>query len=348
MLPILGDFEVLRPTTTHEAVRMRREHPCAMFSAGGTDLVPNFRYGLYAPTHVILLSGIQTLRGIRIDGTWIHVGAMTTLAEVATHPDLLADATALALAAGAAAGPQLRHRGTIGGNLALDTRCEWYNHDAHWRKALGGCLKLDGDRCHVTGQRAGCVAANSGDTVPALMALGAKVEVLRAQGETEFVSVDDVIGRQGFFGPALGLERRRAHLNLETGDMILGVSVPRVTRETRFSTFRKVALRASISFSQLNVAVAASFFREQCASLAIVISAILPSPRMIRGLEAFQGHVLDDATIEVIGQHAFAQTRPQSNVPGDPVWRREMARVEVMRALHDLRRQNERRHCHRT
>ena len=57
--------------------------------------------------------------------------------------------------------------GTLGGNVMLDTRCQWYNQTYFWRQALGFCLKKDGTLCHVVASGRKCVAAASNDTVVA-------------------------------------------------------------------------------------------------------------------------------------------------------------------------------------
>ena len=72
-------------------------------------------------------------------------------------------------------------------------------------------------------------------------------------------------------------------------------------------------------------------------ALSACVGAVLPKPRVLKGLEKAVGAVLDDALIEALAEDAFKQVRPQRNLHGDPAWRRHMVRVEVRRALQDLR-----------
>ena len=118
--------------------------------AGGTDLIPNMKHRLFEPAHLIGLSRIEELHGIEVSDGWLTIGAAETLSSIATAPAVLASAPALAEAARHVAGPQIRNRATIGGNLCLDTRCTYYNQTEFWREALCYCLKKDGDNCHVT------------------------------------------------------------------------------------------------------------------------------------------------------------------------------------------------------
>ena len=96
------------------------------------------------------------------------------------------------------ASPVLRNMGTLGGNLCLDTRCLWYNQSLLWRKSCGFCLKKDGDLCHVAPGRKFCWATFSGDTPPALLCLGAEIEIagpngLRRTPLSEFYVNDGIV-----------------------------------------------------------------------------------------------------------------------------------------------------------
>ncbi len=75
----------------------------------------------------------------------------------------------------------LRNMGTLGGNLCLDTRCNYYNQNYEWRKAIDFCLKKDGDICWVATASKRCVAASSTDCAPALLALGASVRLVSSK-----------------------------------------------------------------------------------------------------------------------------------------------------------------------
>src|SRR5207247_1187163 len=122
----------------------------AMLVAGGTDLFPNMKRGQFEPKALVGLRGIRELSGVSGDGrAGLTIGAATTLSAVAAHPEVARRYPALATAAGLVSSPQLRNAATLGGNVCVDTRCNWYNQSYEWRKAVGFCMKKDGDICLV-------------------------------------------------------------------------------------------------------------------------------------------------------------------------------------------------------
>ncbi|MEX0979525.1 MAG: FAD binding domain-containing protein, partial [Gemmatimonadota bacterium] len=195
----LPPFRYHRPETAAQAASLLAEYEGdAIPVAGGTDLIPNMKHGLFAPGHLVALKGIEALKGIREEGGQLVIGAAETLTSVATHPLVGLHFTSLSLAAGHVAGPQHRNAGTIGGNLCLDTRCTYYNQSRFWRKSLGYCLKKDGDVCHVTKVGKKCVAAHSADTPPVLITLGAVAELVGPAGARS-VPVEDFFVADGIW-----------------------------------------------------------------------------------------------------------------------------------------------------
>jgi 4-hydroxybenzoyl-CoA reductase subunit beta len=124
-------FEVARPASLDEAVALLASAgERAMLIAGGTDLLPNVKHRLFEPELVISLADVTQLRGIQRDGDGaLVIGTMTTVDEVAKSALVQEHAPALAQATSLIAGPQLRRMGTLGGNVMLDTRGQWYNHN---------------------------------------------------------------------------------------------------------------------------------------------------------------------------------------------------------------------------
>ena len=180
----LPAFQYHRPGTPEEVVSLLSKHAGNIdIVAGGTDLLPNLKHGLFSPKHLVSLSKVQGFDGISqdADGT-MRIGAGTSLHTLATSAVLAQSIPALSRAASLIAGPQHRRMGTIGGNVMLDTRCLFYNQTEAWRDGLGYCLKKDGDWCHVIGSKATCVAAQSSDSVPVLLSVDAALEVLTPSG----------------------------------------------------------------------------------------------------------------------------------------------------------------------
>ena len=127
-----------------------------------------------------ILRQITELKGIRETGQGIEIGALTTLHEIEHSSLLRRQYPVLIEAAKTVASPLIRHMGTIGGNVCLDTRCLWYNQSLTWRKSCGFCIKKDGDLCHVAPGGTKCWAAFSADTPPALLCLNAEIEIASA------------------------------------------------------------------------------------------------------------------------------------------------------------------------
>jgi 4-hydroxybenzoyl-CoA reductase subunit beta len=292
--------------------------------AGGTDLIPNMKHRLFEPAHLIGLSRIEELRGVETADGWLTIGAAETLAAVAGAPDVLGAAPALAEAARHVAGPQIRNRATLGGNLCLDTRCTYYNQTEFWREALGFCLKKDGDTCHVTRVGKKCVAAHSADTPPVLMVLGAELDVVGVEG-SRTVPVRDLFVADGI-----------RNLRLERGEILTRIRIP-VRPETR-AVYRKLRQRGAVDFPLLTVVVAGDWTDGTWSDVRGVVTGLGSRPRALSGWDAIasQGR-LDDDVIEGLAQRAHAQCHPLENMIVDPDWRRAMVPVEIRRALRSLR-----------
>src|SRR5205814_1345528 len=84
----------------------------------------------------------------------------------------------------------------VGGNLCLDTRCNYYDQNYEWRKAIDFCMKKDGETCWVATSSPKCLAVSSTDTAPALIALGAEVTLTRA-GATRRIAVSELFQNDG-------------------------------------------------------------------------------------------------------------------------------------------------------
>jgi len=181
----LPPFRYLAPRTLEQALHLLAEEgEQAMPVAGGTDLYPNMKRRQLSPPVLIGLRGIASLKGITgSPEEGMRIGAAVTLATIASHPLLQQRYTALATAAASVSTPQLRNMGTVGGNLLLDTRCNYYNQTEFWRQSIGYCLKKDGDICLVAPGSPRCWAISSADTAPALLSLGAQVRLVSLRGE---------------------------------------------------------------------------------------------------------------------------------------------------------------------
>jgi 4-hydroxybenzoyl-CoA reductase subunit beta len=324
----LPEFAIERPKTTAQAVRLLAElGEDGMLVAGGTDLLPNMKHELFTPKTLVALSDVEELSGIRegTDGS-LAIGAMTTVDEVAKSELVRERAPVLAQAASLIAGPQLRRMGTIGGNVMLDTRCQWYNQTHFWRQALGYCLKKDGTVCHVVAGGKKCVAAASNDTAPALMTLGAKLVIEGSSGPRE-TSVDDLWKADGIFNKKIAPE-----------EVLTTVHVPAQGAGHR-SAYGKLRDRGSIDFPLLGVAVRLDSDPDGAVRDADVVCVALQARpvRIKKAAEELSGVGLGSPELEdaarAVADAAHRQCRPLANVPGDHEYRREMVPVYVRRTL---------------
>jgi len=324
----LPAFELRQPESLPEALALLAEAgPSAALLAGGTDLLPNLKHELLTPRLVVSLSRVEELRGLRreTDGS-LRIGAMTPLAELAESGLVREHAPALAQAASLVAGPQLRRRGTLGGNLLLDTRCQYYNQTYFWRSALGFCLKKDGTACHVVAGGSRCVAAASADTAPALMTLGAVLEIAGPEGRRS-VALDD-------FFTGDGIHNRR----LQAQEILVGVQVP-PTGPGHRGAYGKLRERGSIDFPLLGVAVRLELASAgEVVDADVVLTALAARPRRVSGAAARLRGVRAEAreleaAAEAVADAAHRQCRTLPNIPGDHEWRGEMVRVYVRRTL---------------
>ncbi|MGZ5476930.1 MAG: FAD binding domain-containing protein, partial [Thermoanaerobaculia bacterium] len=116
--------------------------PQASLLAGGTDLVPNMKRRQQTPEVLISLRRVDELRGVTANGE-TSIGACTTLHDIVRDPSLRRH-EALFRAASQVATPLIRSTATVGGNLCLDTRCNYYNQSYEWRRAIDFCKKAPG------------------------------------------------------------------------------------------------------------------------------------------------------------------------------------------------------------
>src|SRR5262245_15976438 len=133
MLP-LPVFQYHKPKSLDETLALLAAlGDKARLVAGGTDVLPNMKHGLFDPEHLISIGALEELRGIRLDGACdsrpeqLVVGAGSRLAEISESLLVQRCAPALAEAMALVGGPHHRAMGTLGGNLCLDTRCRYYN-----------------------------------------------------------------------------------------------------------------------------------------------------------------------------------------------------------------------------
>ena len=317
----LRPLEVVRPTTAEEAVALLAAGDAWALS-GGTDVLPNLKQGLGHPARLVSLRGVPDLDTVTRTDPGLRIGARARLSDLAASPDVRAMFPALADACGRVASPQVRTMATLGGNLCLEPRCRYVNQSELFRQALGGCLKSHGTECHVVPGGQSCVAALSADTVPVLVALDATAELLGPAGPRD-LPVEDLYGPDG-----------RRSVGLHPGELILAVRVPALAPGSRVA-YRKWAVRRSIDFPLVSVAVRLDTVDDRLATGTAVAGVLGPRPRRV-ALNDLAGAPLDDALCGAIADRVWRRCKPLENVPYDAEYRRDRLRVEVARAVREL------------
>jgi len=320
----LPPFRYEAPRRAQEAARILADHgPEAMPVAGGTDLYPNMKRRQFTPRVLVGLRHVDEARGVHLNGG-LDVGALATLSEVAASPAVNARWPAVARSAGLVSSPPLRNAGTMGGNLCVDTRCNYYNQSEFWRASIGYCMKKDGDVCLVAPGSDKCWALSSSDTAPVMIALGAEVTLVGPRGERR-IAVADLYGPDGI-----------AYLAKRPEEVLTRIHVP--NRDGWATTYRKVRRRGSIDFPVLGVAVAVRLGAGRAVEEArIVLGAVHTAPVVATDAEQFlRGRPLDAETIEMAAGIAYKPARPLDNADLSYAWRKRMARIEVARALREV------------
>jgi len=318
----LPRFQFVEPATLAEALRLRGEAlDSSMYVAGGTDVYPKMKRRQFQPATVISLS--RVVDDAFRNGNGLRIGAGATLTAVSEHPKVKDGYRALAEAAGLVSTPQLRNMGTLGGNVCLDTRCNWYDQSLFWRTAEGFCMKTHAEVvCRVAPSSAKCLAVASSDTVPALIALGASVVVAGAKGE-RIVSLADCYREDGI-----------RYLTLEPGEIVTEIRLP--ASEGWRSTYLKQRDRNSFDFPIAGVAAAVRWDGNTVADARVAITALGSRPVAVDA-SALVGTKLEDDAVAAVADAAHKAARPMDNTSGTISQRKRAARVFTERALVSLR-----------
>jgi 4-hydroxybenzoyl-CoA reductase subunit beta len=326
----LPEFELLSPRTLAEVLAARKAHPEARLLGGGTDLVVNIRRGIVAPPVLIEVGRVAELRAIKADASALEIGASATLAEVAGHPGLVAHYPVVAEAAASIAGPTHRNMGTVGGNLCLDTRCIFYNQSDWWRRANNHCLKTTGDICHVAPKSRGvCFATFSGDLAPALMTLGAEVDLMSAAGKRTLPLQHLYIGYARHDGSAEGDGKH--YLALRPGEFVTAVRAKKSPGLR--SAYDKIRIRRSIEYPVAGVAAALKREGDRLVDLRVAITGTNPRPVLLEGTDKLCGGPLDEKVLKGLDELVRDQIMSMKTTFTPGHYRRRVAGVLARRLI---------------
>jgi xanthine dehydrogenase YagS FAD-binding subunit len=303
---VMPAFELFQPASIGDAqALLARYGGNAWVLAGGLDSMDWLKDRIKRPQAVVDLSAIAELRGVRSVGDGLEIGAMTTLTEVVTHPMVRERYAILTEAAEAAASPQIRNQGTIGGNVSQDTRC-WY-YRAGW-----SCYRAGGNICyadtpesinreHAILEADRCVAVNPSDTAPALIALDAQM-VVRSGEQERVIPAEDY-----FVGPSIDITRMTA---LRPGDLLTAIRIPGAWAGSRFY-FEKIRDRNVWDFALVSVASAMVAQGGTIQRMRVVVNGVAARPLRLRAVEdAVTGKPANEATAKAAAELAIAGVQP--------------------------------------
>jgi xanthine dehydrogenase YagS FAD-binding subunit len=299
-------FELYQPARIDDAIALLDRHgKDGWVLAGGMDSLDWFKDRVKRPQAVVELSQIGELKGVRPHADGVDIGAMTTLTEIAAHPLLHSEYALLAMAARKVATPQIRHQGTLGGNVSQDTRCWYYRSGMPCYRAGGNTCYADTptamNREHCLFEADRCVAVNPSDTAPALIALDAKFVVRNARGE-RLVEAEDY-----FIGPSVDITRMTV---LQPGDLLTSIRLPNTWAGARFY-FEKVSDRQAWDFPLVNVASAMRLDSGKIKDVRLVVGGVACRPLRLKAVEdSVRGESLSQETAELAGKTAIWGARP--------------------------------------
>jgi 4-hydroxybenzoyl-CoA reductase subunit beta len=325
----LPKFSYLVPREIRDAVKMMADAGLqGQFVAGGTDLYPNMKRRQQTPKTVISVTRLKELNQIAGDGeAGLTIGASVSLTDICEHPVINRDYPFVARAARTISTPLLRNMGTVGGNLLLDTRCNYYDQNYEWRRGINFCLKKDGEICWVAPGSRKCWAVQSSDLVPLMVAVGARLRLASTLGER-------MVEARGFYNDD-GID----YLHKRPDELLVDIHLPPVKGWR--ATYKKLRRRGAFDFPVLGVAVRVDMDEAGAVLDAkLIMGGVAPAPLEVKEAQrALIGGPLDADRMEAAAEICYTRARPLDNTDHLMYWRKAMARPFVLRALEELKMQ---------
>jgi len=322
----LPEFNYIQPRSLKQATKALADLGAdAMLVAGGTDVYPKMKRGQFTPRHLISLRGLRELKGIRDSKEGLWIGAGESLTTVSNHRLIAKHFPALAHAAESVSTPQLRNMGTIGGNVFVDTRCNYYDQTFFWRQAVGFCMKKDGQICLVAPGSSKCLAIASSDTSPVLVSLGAEAVLVSRQGERR-VKLGELYRDDGI-----------DYSTKAKDEVLKGLLIPKEALGRR-NVYLKLRRRGSFDFPILGVAATMDIDEQgECRYASVVLTAVASAPKIVpEASTLLQGKKVTKELIDTVADAAAKISHPLDNADMDYWYRKRMAKVYTRRALESL------------
>lgn len=300
--------------------------PTARLVAGGTDLWPNMKRRHQQAETVISLMRIPELSAVGNGDGDLTLGATVSLHDVATNATVRSRYPALAKAVDSISSLPLRHMGTLGGNVCVDTRCTYYNQTEDWRRSISYCLKEAGETCWVAPGSKTCLAHSASDSAPMLCALGARIRLVSIAGERE-LPLEDLYQNDGI-----------AYLAKQPEEIVTAIEIPAAARAGRCRTaFWKLRRRGSIDFAVLSSSVALWLAADSTVERAeIYLGAVSSRPlRADAACDFLLGKRLEPELLREAAQLTRKPATPFDNTDFQAQWRGQMVARYTEAALRE-------------
>ncbi|MCX5886105.1 MAG: FAD binding domain-containing protein [Proteobacteria bacterium] len=323
----LPRFEFLKPVSLEESLTLlEKSGRKAKVLAGGTDLLVNMKYGVLRPETVISVKGIPELSSISagMNGN-TEIGACVTLTDLAGNSLIAGKFPAFQGAVRSVASKHIRNMASIGGNICLDTRCWYYNQSKLWRDARELCHRTGGKVCHAIKGSTRCHAINSSDTAPALIALDAKIAVMK-KGQKRLIPAKEFYRDDGI-----------RHTSLEPGEMVTSIQLPEGNGNSQ-SIFIKVSTRKGIDFATGSIAAHATVNDKGVSGIRLVLGSISSAPILLdKTSQVIMESGLTEKSIEKAAETARSELGTLTNLFTSAGYKRHLVEVLVRRALSELK-----------
>jgi 4-hydroxybenzoyl-CoA reductase subunit beta len=320
----LPKFEYLVPSDIEKTYSYLKELDGQVaILAGGTDLVMHLKHGLESPTHLLSLKNVTELNSLYYDrDSGFILGAMCSLRNISVNPHIKSELVGLAQAADDIASPQIRNRGTIGGNICMDSRCWYFNRSWQLRKTLPPCYKTGGDRCYVVKGGKHCYALIQADTVPSLLVLQAQLRLISLEGE-RIIPIEEFYSGQG-----------ENPNRLASGEILTEIQIPRLPHRSG-TAYVKYCKRGALDFPLLGIASLVRLNGEgkHCREVRFAVIGHGSSPLFVDASKTLES--LDEPTLtEEQTTDLLQELKPVAHMGVSASLKRSLARLMLQRAFH--------------
>jgi len=323
---LLPQHNYLKPASLDECLMALKDAgEFGQIVAGGTDVIFNMRLKLFRPKTVISIRRLPELTQVEElpDGS-LRIGAACRLTDLAENPSINHRFPAFAKSIRSVASTHIRNMATLGGNICLQTRCWFTNNSEQWRQGKESCFKNDGSICHVIkSSEKKCHAINNADTPIALIALDAELT-------NQNSSQQRILPIAEFFNDD-GIE----FMKLRPDELVTHVTIPPCDDRLVFS---KYAARKGIDFSIGSIAARCTGKGEKTDNVTLILGSLSTAPIMLtKAAQIIQSAGITDAAIEQAADTVRDDLGEVTNLYSRAVYKKQIARVLVKRALTELR-----------